>query len=106
MAVRQLMDNAIRYSPESELVTINVEADSRSVSIQVRDRGMGVSDEDRPHIFETYYQGSFGRQIAGGTGLGLAVAKKVVEAHGGDIDVTSSSQGSTFTVRIPQISGT
>ena len=101
MALRQIVDNAIRYSPESELVRVNVKADARSVSIEVQDNGIGVSDQDRPHIFDTYYQGAPGRQLAGGTGLGLAVAKRVVDAHGGEIDVHSSGHGSTFVIRIP-----
>jgi two-component system sensor histidine kinase KdpD len=102
MALRQTVDNAIRYSPESELVTISVEADTQNVSIRVQDNGIGVSEEDRPHIFERYYQGAPGRQIAGGTGLGLAVAKRVVDAHGGEINVRSSGRGSTFVIQIPR----
>jgi two-component system, OmpR family, sensor histidine kinase KdpD len=104
MALRQLLDNAMRYSPESEPVDLRVDADAQSVSIHVHDNGPGICEAEQPHVFEKYYQGISGRRVAGGSGLGLAVAKRVVEAHGGEIALECSRQGSTFVIRIPRAS--
>jgi two-component system sensor histidine kinase KdpD len=98
LAIRQLLDNALRYSPESEPVLVTIRSDDSHLSIQVRDFGPGVNEADGPHIFEKYYQGAAGKQMAGGTGLGLAVAKRVVEAHGGSIALESPEGGSVFVI--------
>jgi two-component system sensor histidine kinase KdpD len=100
LAIRQLLDNAIRYSPDNEPVLVAVRSDDHHVCIHVRDYGPGISEAERTHIFEKYYQGAAGRQIAGGTGLGLAVAKRVIEAHGGNIALDPTATGSVFVIRL------
>ena len=67
----------------------------------MRDMGSGIASEELPHIFDRFYRGDKARQQNGESGLGLAIAKSIVEAHGGTIGVTSATgQGSTFTIRL------
>jgi len=67
----------------------------------VRDTGSGISPEDLPHIFDRFYRGDKSRQGSGESGLGLAIAKSIVEAHGGTLTVESApGKGSVFTVRL------
>lgn len=100
-ALANLVDNAIKYTPEGGKVevTVNVEADQ--AVIQVRDNGMGISPEDQPRIWERLYRGDKSRTQKG-LGLGLCLVKAVVEAHQGTVTVSSESQkGSLFTIRLP-----
>ncbi len=102
-AVENLLSNALKYSPERKEVTVSTfRADGRAV-VRVEDRGIGISAEDLPHIFEPFYRGKNElAQQAGGTGLGLALVKHMVELHGGKIEVQSTpGQGSTFNLQFP-----
>jgi two-component system sensor histidine kinase KdpD len=100
LALRQLIDNAVRYSPDSKPVLVDVTTEGSGVAIEVRDYGGGITSAEQSRVFDKYYQGSAGKLVAGGSGLGLAVAKRVVEAHGGTITLESSEQGSAFTIRL------
>ncbi len=87
-----LLSNALKFSPEGATVNLHMEPDARTgvIRISVSDTGPGISAEDLPHIFERFYQGRMqARPAVAGSGLGLALAKKVVEAHGGQIWVES-----------------
>lgn len=96
-----LLDNAIKYSPQGGAVEVSVRSTpERSISIAVTDSGAGISEKDLPHIFERFYRGDPSRSQAG-AGLGLSFARAVARAHGGDITVESSSAGSAFTVNLP-----
>ncbi len=98
-----LLDNAIKYTPEGGSVGVSLQTNpDRSVVIAVRDSGAGVSEKDRPRIFERFYRGDPSRSRAG-TGLGLSFARAVARAHGGEITLESSQpSGATFRVEIPQ----
>ena len=99
-----LLDNAIKYSPEESTVTLTTTAKSGNAFIVVADQGNGIKPEDLPHIFDRLYRAdqSRNKQKVNGYGLGLSIAKKIVELHKGAIEVTSKlDHGSTFTVRIP-----
>ncbi|MGC4054305.1 MAG: ATP-binding protein [Paludibaculum sp.] len=98
-----LLSNAIHYNRESGAVTISVRLEGDHGVLRVADTGHGIAKEDQPHIFERLYRADKSRTRAEGrTGLGLAICKAIVDAHGGSIEVDSEpGAGSTFTVRLP-----
>lgn len=99
-----LVDNSIKYSPEGSSVNISSAKQGKTARIQVKDRGVGIKASDMPHIFERFYRadGSRSKGQTEGYGLGLALAKKITDAHGGFIEVKSApSKGSTFTIALP-----
>ena len=100
-ALHNLLDNAVKYSPDSKTVWIETTANGHSLSIAVRDRGVGIRDEDKQHIFEKFYRGGeLVRQVKG-VGLGLILVKRIVTAHGGSVDFDSRpGEGSTFTIHL------
>ncbi len=103
-ALRNLLDNAIAYSPDRTRVVVTTRQDGReAVEISVTDQGIGIPERDLERIFERFYRVDPARsRVTGGTGLGLAIVKHVTAAHGGEVVVTSQEgQGSTFTLRLP-----
>jgi PAS domain S-box-containing protein len=100
-----LINNAIKYSPDGGEVTIHIERDEGVAAIAVRDCGVGIPPADLPHVFEQFHRaGNVVGRIAG-TGIGLAISRHIVEQHGGSIEVdTREGFGSTFTVRLPMSS--
>lgn len=100
--INNLLDNAIKFSPQSGAITISTHFKDGKVFVSVRDRGQGIKKEDREKIFEKF--GQAGLAAAGkvhGTGLGLTFCKMAVEAGGGEINVTGGKSGSTFSFYIP-----
>jgi len=99
-----LISNALKYTPEGGSVMIRTEETPLETIIAVRDSGIGISDEDLPYIFERFYRADKSRSRAtGGSGIGLAIVKFLVEAHGGSVKVDSKlGAGSRFTVVIPK----
>jgi two-component system sensor histidine kinase KdpD len=98
----QLLENAAKYSPPATPITVSAESDGKTVSISVADRGPGIDDLELSLIFEKFYRGKDQRYRVQGTGMGLAIAKAIVEAHGGTITVTSQlGSGSVFTFTVP-----
>jgi signal transduction histidine kinase len=94
-----LLGNALKFTPESGIVTLRAFLDDSSAVFQVVDTGPGISSADLPHLFEDFWQVRSDRR---GVGLGLAIAKGLVEAHGGTIEVTSTvGVGSTFSFSLP-----
>ena len=104
--VTNLVSNAIYFNRPGGSVQVKVTAEPGAAILIVRDTGQGIAAEDLPHILERFYRGDKVRSSAAGrTGLGLAIAKAIVEAHGGTIEVaTEWGRGSTFTVRLPGLS--
>jgi signal transduction histidine kinase len=104
--VNNLLTNAVRYSPEGSEVRVSARVVGRSeVEIRVADQGIGIPADECDRIFEKFYRGKDGAtHSVRGTGLGLAVAKMLVEAHHGHIRVDSEvGKGSTFIVRLPTL---
>jgi two-component system sensor histidine kinase CiaH len=102
-----LLDNAIKYTPSGGNITIGVAGSDGMISLSVIDTGIGIAKADIPHIFDRFYRADSARTKSArdGYGLGLSIAKKIVEAHHGTISVESViGQGSTFTVRLPKSS--
>ncbi|MEN3345842.1 MAG: two-component system, OmpR family, sensor histidine kinase SenX3 [Arthrobacter sp.] len=106
-ALRNLIDNAVRYSPENTKVGIGIRAKDGLVAVSVTDQGEGLSPEDQERIFERFYRVDAARsRHTGGTGLGLSIVKHVISNHGGEVTVWSQpGQGSTFTIRLPEMEG-
>jgi signal transduction histidine kinase len=101
--VANLVDNAIKYTPDGGAVAVSTGRDGMYATIAVRDTGIGLSVEDRDRVFEEFYRVR-SEQTHGitGTGLGLSLVKRLVEQHQGSIVVDSEpGKGSTFTVRLP-----
>ena len=99
-----LLDNALRHTPASGSVTLACTDTGSGARITVVDTGSGIEAEHLPHVFDRFYRADTARDRAsGGSGIGLAIAKALVESHGGTIAVASDGpgQGSTFTVRLP-----
>jgi signal transduction histidine kinase len=98
-----LVGNALRHTPSGGMVRVEARRVAESVQVAVRDTGEGIDGEDLPHIFERFYRGEKSRSRAtGGAGLGLAIAKGIVEAHGGQIGVESErGQGASFYFMLP-----
>jgi two-component system sensor histidine kinase SenX3 len=106
-ALRNLIDNAIRYSPENTKVGIGIRAKDGLVAVSVTDQGDGLSPEDQERVFERFYRVDAARsRQTGGTGLGLSIVKHVISNHGGEVTLWSQpGQGSTFTIRLPEMEG-
>lgn len=97
-----LFDNAIKYSPEKTTVSVSTETARTHVKVMIEDQGMGISEKDIPHIFDRFYRADKSRSQTEGFGLGLSIAKKIVESHNGLIHVKSKlNEGTTFVVELP-----
>lgn len=100
--IRNLLVNAVKYSEADTAVTLNCVVETGLARISVKDEGIGLTDEQRRHIFEKFYRVDASNSAPGGTGLGLTIAKLIVEQHGGSIEVDSEvGEGSVFTFTVP-----
>ncbi len=103
--ITNLLSNAVKYSPAGGVVRVKAKADGKDLVLEVADRGIGIGRADRARLFESFHRGANVGTIPG-TGLGLAVVKRAVTAHGGSIDVRSEEgEGTTFIVRLPVFTG-
>ena len=100
-----LLDNALKYTPSDKDISLKVSENEHNLKIEVSDQGSGIKNEDIPHIFERFYRADKSRNRQnGGFGLGLALAKDIVQKYNGKITVTSKlGKGSTFGVTLPKI---
>lgn len=97
-----LLDNAVKYSPSGQPITISAEQQADMVAISVADRGVGIEPLEQELIFDKFYRGQSQRYRVSGTGMGLAISRAIVEAHHGDISVISQPErGSVFTFTLP-----
>jgi two-component system sensor histidine kinase KdpD len=100
--LKQVLDNAVNYSPPESPLTISADVVSEKIVLSVADQGKGISEDEQSRIFDKFYRGRNSRDNVLGTGLGLSIAKGIVEAHGGKIWVTSQpGKGSIFSVALP-----
>ncbi len=103
LALFNLVDNALKFTAAGNAVQVRAREDGRSVVIEVADGGPGVPAEDLPHLFEELYRGANARGVPG-SGLGLALASRIVELHGGSLKVSSRQgerQGTVFSLHLP-----
>jgi two-component system, OmpR family, sensor histidine kinase KdpD len=100
--LQHLLENAAKYSPAGSPIFISSEVKNDRLITSVADRGSGIDDLERSMIFDKFYRGQSQRFRVQGTGMGLAIVKAIVEAHGGHIEVTSQlGQGSVFSFGLP-----
>jgi signal transduction histidine kinase len=101
--VRNLLENAVKYSPEARTVWVETEREGRFAVLRVRDQGIGIPDAEKKRIFEKFVRGDAAKRAAiPGTGIGLAMVHEIVRVHHGEVGLTSEvGSGSTFTVRLP-----
>ena len=98
---RIILDNAVKYTNKSGKIVVTLKQSERDVKISVIDTGIGMPEEEIPYIFDRFYQISSGKRNQSGFGIGLSVAKVIVEEHHGKIEVNSQlGQGSTFTIHL------
>jgi len=102
-AVINLLGNALKYTPQGGSVEVTVGAGGGRVLIAVRDTGIGIAAGDLPRVFERFYRADTSRsRDGGGAGIGLTIARAIVEAHGGTLRAESEpGNGSTFTIALP-----
>lgn len=99
-----LLSNAVKFTPDGGVITVTADRNMAAVSISISDTGMGIPAEALPHLFEKFFRVHRPGLDIRGTGLGLAIVKQLVDMHGGVIAVESRvEQGSTFTIRFPQL---
>jgi two-component system sensor histidine kinase KdpD len=105
LAVKQLLDNACKYSPPGTEVEVSIEGGTRFATVRVLNSGTPIRDGERARIFERFYRGSETKHLAPGSGLGLYVAHKIVCAHGGSIELEdagrTSAKGIAFRLIFP-----
>ena len=102
-AVGNLLDNAVTHTPEGGSVTVSAQASAGAVVVQVADTGPGIAPDDLQRVFDRFYRADPSRsRSTGGTGLGLNIARRLVEAHGGSIEAESVvGRGSRLNIRLP-----
>ena len=101
MAINNLIDNALKYSEKSGVVTLRVFKDGKNIVLQVIDDGQGISDDEKLKVFEKYFRGA--KRQAKGTGLGLYLTKRIVRQHFGSIEVHDNiPHGCIFEIKFKQ----
>ena len=104
-AIYNIVDNAIKYTPEGGFVKLGLELAGKNLLVKVEDNGPGIPDEGKEKIFERFYRLDDSRaRDTGGTGLGLAIAREAVVLHGGDIHIEDGADGgSVFIISVPYV---
>ena len=98
-----LLSNAIKYSPDANEVFLSVQKEKNNIEVKIRDKGIGITDDDGLKIFEPFSRGSNAAGMKG-TGLGLSIVKKAIDALQGEVQfISSPDNGTTFIVRLPYV---
>ena len=103
-ALNNLLDNAVKFSSDRKEIEVVLKKDDMNVILEVKDKGIGILADELDKIFDKFYQGSNQvRTAAKGTGLGLMIAKKIIDEAGGEIDLDSEEgKGSKFVIKLPE----
>jgi two-component system sensor histidine kinase KdpD len=109
LAVRQLLDNACKYSHSGSTIKVAIESQQEFVSVRVWNSGRAIAPNEREKVFDRFYRGMNAREVAPGSGLGLYVARKIAQAHGGNLDletdISSGGEGTSFRLTMPTAKG-
>ena len=100
LALRQLIDNALKYSPPGSPVDISAARTNGNLEIRIADQGPGIPEKERERVFEKFYRRQAVKERVPGTGLGLHIAREILRAHGGDVAILPGP-GSAFCITIP-----
>jgi two-component system sensor histidine kinase SenX3 len=101
LAVKQLLDNALKYSASNSPVAIRGFSSDDAVGLEITDHGEGISPQEQARIFQRFYRSPSVRDQMPGFGLGLSIAHRIVQAHGGDLTVRSRPGETTFRLALP-----
>jgi two-component system sensor histidine kinase KdpD len=103
LALSQLLDNACKYSEIGSNVTLSIDTNDDVIAIRVSNNGSSIPSIEKHRIFERYYRGTDARNVVSGTGLGLYVARKIILAHGGNLELEdrAAGPGTTFCITVP-----
>jgi len=102
LALRQLIDNALKYSPPGSPIRVSADLEGERVVIRVQDRGPGIPERERERIFDKFYRRGGSRDSVPGTGLGLYIAREIIRTHGGDLWIDGEpGEGSEFCAALP-----
>jgi two-component system sensor histidine kinase VicK len=94
-----MLTNALNYTPDGGAIGVRAFQRDDRIAVEIQDNGIGIRKEDLPHIFERFFRADAARGTeSGGVGLGLTIARRIIEAHGGDIEVESGRSGTTVRV--------
>lgn len=101
-AFRNLISNAIKYTPESGSITVMLAAEGGDITLKVQDNGIGIPHDEQVYVFDRFFRAESASRMASGTGLGLSITREIVDLHGGRVGLHSEpGQGSTFTIILP-----
>ncbi len=107
LVLRQLLVNALKYSPSSAAIEVSAEEREEWIAVHVSDNGPGIPDAEQASVFEKFYRGQADRQRTAGTGMGLTIAREIVQAHGGEIWLESEpGRGAKFSFTLPRVPAT
>lgn len=105
LAITNILENAVKYSPKDAEIEMMIERLGEAIQLSIKDKGIGISDSDLPHVFDRFYTVDKARsRKSGGAGLGLSIVKKVIEMHKGKVSASSEiGKGTTFTIVLPML---
>jgi two-component system sensor histidine kinase KdpD len=101
VAIKEILDNALKYSPVSKPIAIHIFRSNGTVALEITDHGTGISEPDQARIFDRFYRSPSVQDLIPGSGLGLSIAYRILQAHGGDLTVRSRPGETTFRVVLP-----
>jgi signal transduction histidine kinase len=101
LAIKQVVDNALKYSPAGTMVTLRTLHGSGRLTLEITDQGKGIPESEQVHIFERFYRSPSVQDKVPGSGLGLSIARRILLAHKGDLTVRSNPGGTTFSLVVP-----
>jgi two-component system sensor histidine kinase SenX3 len=101
LAIKQLLDNALKYSPVESPIVVQVHNGSGMITVAITDHGEGIPVQEQSRIFERLYRGPGTERQIPGSGLGLSIARNIARAHHGDLTVTSRAGETTFQLTLP-----